>query len=371
MADTAEFNYRLATLEDLDNLVAIETVCFDQDRLSKRSMRRWIQSEHGILLLLEQANELLGYGLVWRLKGTRLSRLYSLAVSPKLRGQGLAKKLLVRLEQLAAESGCFYMRLEVAENNTSALKLYESCDYRIFGEYSDYYEDHSDALRMQKKIQRMADNQVQRQTPWYPQSTEFTCGPAALMMAMGSLDSGYDMSLTSELDIWREATTIFMTSGHGGCHPVGLALAAGARGFLAQVYLNTDQALFIDGVRSESKKHIMSVVHNQFVAKAQASDVTLVYQDISQQQVVDWLQQGYAVLILISTFRLDGKKAPHWVTVTGIDDRCLYVHDPDWGDPSQLALDCQHLPIAREDFDKMSAFGSGRLRTAVAIKASH
>jgi len=96
--------------------------------------------------------------------------------------------------------------------------------------------------------------------------------------------------------------------------------------------------------------------------------IDVIYAEIDQQRISDWLQAGYAVIILISTFRLDGKKAPHWVAVTGIDERCFYVHDPDAEDISQLAIDNQYLPITRQDFDKMSAFGSGRLRTAVAIK---
>jgi len=110
-------------------------------------------------------------------------------------------------------------------------------------------------------------------------------------------------------------------------------------------------------------------VHQQFVEKTgQDKHIRVVYAEIGQQRISDWLQEGYAVIILISTFRLDGKKAPHWVAVTGIDERCFYVHDPDAGDDSQLAIDNQYLPITREDFDKMSAFGSGRLRTALAIK---
>lgn len=366
------FHFRPATLEDLDSLVAIEQTCFSQDRLSKRSLRRWIQSRHSIFLVIEQARvkekPLAGYGLVWCHRGTSLARLYSLAVLPTMRGHGLAKNLLLELEKRTAEQGRLFMRLEVAKNNQAAIGLYESLGYRTFGEYSDYYDDHTDALRMQKTIRQMSAQQIQRATPWYQQTTEFTCGPAALMMAMASLDESVVLSQPLELDIWREATTIFMTSGHGGCHPVGLALAARARGFEAIVTLNTQQPLFVDGVRSENKKRILGVVHQQFLAKAELRGVNITYQEISQQQVADWLQQGYAVLILISTFRLDGKKAPHWVTVTGIDDACFYVHDPDLDDKAQRAIDCQHLPIARQDFDRMSAFGSGRLRTAVAIR---
>jgi hypothetical protein len=297
-----------------------------------------------------------------------LARLYSLAVAEDARGQGLAKKLLEHLEQLSGEANYLYMRLEVAKNNHSAIGLYQRLGYRVFGEYSDYYDDHSDALRMQKTIRQIPKALIQRTTPWYQQTTEFTCGPAALIMAMASLDNSIDLEQTLELDIWREATTIFMTSGHGGCHPIGLAIAASIRGFEAIVALNSQQALFVDGVRSDNKKHILTVVHKQFIEKAKQQQVSLCYQDVSQADIAQWLAEGYAVLILISTFRLDGKKAPHWVTVTGVDNACFYVHDPDLDEQQQRAIDCQHLPIARDDFEKMSAFGTGRLRTAIAIR---
>jgi hypothetical protein len=39
----------------------------------------------------------------------------------------------------------------------------------------------------------------------------FTCGPAALMMAMHGLNRDYQPSREEEINLWREATTIFMT----------------------------------------------------------------------------------------------------------------------------------------------------------------
>jgi hypothetical protein len=66
---------------------------------------------------------------------------------------------------------------------------------------------------------------------------------------------------------------------------------------------------------------------------------------------------------------MDGKKAPHWVAVSGYDERCFYVHDPDLEDKNRAPLDCQYLPIAREDFDPMSSFGANRLRTAIVLSA--
>jgi hypothetical protein len=53
--------------------------------------------------------------------------------------------------------------------------------------------------------------------------------------------------------------------------------------------------------------------------------------------------------------------------MSGFDDDCLYMHDPDPDEPRQNELDCQYIPIAREDFDRMSCFGKNRLRSAVIL----
>jgi ribosomal protein S18 acetylase RimI-like enzyme len=373
MTNRLDIVVRTAVLQDLPALMSLEADCFSQDRLSQRSMRHYIKAEHSELLVAEHQEQnssgnLLGYGLIWCHKGTRLARLYSLGVHPESRGQGLAGLLLDALEHKAVQRGRLFMRLEVAENNDVAMQLYRKRGYRIFGEYQRYYADLSDAVRMQKIIRHGASSALPRNTPWYQQSTDFSCGPASLMMAMSGLDGNIQCEQGLELDLWREATSIFMTSGHGGCHPMGLALAAYKRGFAADVMVNHEGALFIDGVRSPEKKQIMQLVHDQFLSRCQQAGVGIYYQDVSQQQIESWLLKDFAVLLLISTYRLDGKKAPHWVVITGMDEHCFYLHDPDVDEQTQLAIDCQHVPVARTDVEKMSAFGSRRLRAAVAIK---
>ena len=361
---------RSAILSDIDALIALEQASFDCDMLSKRSFRRHIQSAHSDLLVaVEDDGTLLGYGLVLNRKGTRLARLYSLAVASTARGKGIAQLLLAQLEACAAQNERHYMRLEVAKNNRSAITLYEKCGYRIFGEYQNYYEDQTDALRMHKRVRTLRDDGVHNQTPWLAQSTEFSCGPASLMMAMASIDEKASCSLAIELDIWREATTIFMTSGHGGCHPFGLALAAKRRGFNSEVWINNEQTLFIDGVRAVHKKQIMSAVHDHFLEQCQQNNVALNYQAMSLSDIEKTLKAGKAIIMLISTYRLDEKKAPHWVVVTGIDENCLFVHDPDLDldDPMQTTMDCQNIPIAKDDFEKMAVFGAQRIRAGVVI----
>ena len=101
--------------------------------MSPRSLKRWLSAKHGILLIAENGEQVCGYGLVWCHKGTRLARLYSLAVKPTMQGKGIAKMLLAALEKQTSERGRIYLRLEVAVNNKSAIGLYKSLGYRVLG----------------------------------------------------------------------------------------------------------------------------------------------------------------------------------------------------------------------------------------------
>ncbi|MGR8932598.1 MAG: peptidase C39 family protein [Gammaproteobacteria bacterium] len=359
---------RPANANDLNGLLALENASFVTDRLSRRSFRHWLTTDHRILLVAENEGRLTGYILIIYHPGTRLARIYSLAVAPARRGHGIARALIETGEEQARLDGKLYLRLEVNVDNTAAIRLYEKLGYRKFGLYRDYYEDHTDALRYQKRIRRYQDTPQHRSVHWLRQTTPFTCGPAALMMAMHGLNDAYLPSKEEEIDLWREATTIFMTSGHGGCHPVGLALAAKKRGFGVEVWINQDGPLFIDSVRSEDKKKIIELVDHGFKKQADLLDIPIHYRNISQDDLTAAFEAGAIPLILISTFAMDRKKAPHWVVVSGFDGDCLYMHDSDPDESRQSELDCQFIPVARDDFERMSCFGKSRLRTAVVLR---
>lgn len=359
---------RAAVPSDLDALVSLENACFLTDKISRRSFRHWISTNHRALLLAETGQTLVGYILLVYHPGTRLARIYSLAVAETYRGQGIAKLLLRAGEQAAYTDGRLYVRLEVSIDNASAIRLYEQLGYQRFGFYRDYYADHRDALRYQKQIRRYQDSAQHRSVYWLRQTTPFTCGPAALMMVMHSLNKRYLPSPVEELNLWREATTIFMTSGHGGCHPIGLALAAKRRQFAAEVWINQNGPLFIDSVRHSDKKQVIELVDQTFKQEATAQAIPVHYAAITLNDLIQAFEAGAIPIILISTFALDRKKAPHWVVMSGYDDACLYLHDSDPEENRQNELDCQFIPIARADFERMSYFGKTRLRTAVIVR---
>lgn len=355
------------TSTDLSQLVMLEKSCFATDRLSKRSFSHWIKSSHRVFLVAKSQAKVVAYGLVIMRKGTRLARLYSIAVDQDFAGKGIGRQLLLALENKTVAAGKLFLRLEVEKTNQRAINLYQSMGYKIFGDYEHYYENNGDAFRMQKAIRQAVKFDRLPSYPWYAQTTDFTCGPAALMMAMNSLSDILLMDQALELDLWREATTIFMMAGHGGCHPIGLALAAKKRGFAVNVYINKPLPLFTSGVRQEVKKKTIELVENQFHSRALQQNIPIVFEDFDLQTLKMALSNGSKVLTLISTYQMDGYKVPHWITVTAIDDECLYLHDPSVPEDHASGFDCQHIPIALEDFIKLSSYGKTKLRTALVI----
>ncbi|HET6618958.1 MAG TPA: peptidase C39 family protein, partial [Dongiaceae bacterium] len=104
--------------------------------------------------------------------------------------------------------------------------------------------------------------------PYYNQTTDFTCGPSSLLMAMKALDARTDFSRTHELLLWREANTIFMGSpGHGGCGATGLALAAHRRGFGVEVWVNHKGTLLGSRPNTRDRAKVMSLLQQADLAE--------------------------------------------------------------------------------------------------------
>jgi ribosomal protein S18 acetylase RimI-like enzyme len=365
---TTEYVFRPARVEDIEALVDVENRCFDSDRLTRRSFQWTLTKGNATTIVAETQEGLVGYILVLYHGGTSLARMYSLAVLPEYRGQGIARRLVADAESAARDRDCVYMRLEVRSDNDSAIRFYESASYKAFGTWPDYYEDHMEARRYQKRI-KFESPRSRIRVPFYAQTTYFTCGSAALMMAMKAHDPGAPMDKGAELQIWREATTIFMTSGHGGCGPHGLALAAWRRGFPAEIYVSDPGPLFLDGVRDEDKKAVMRLVHDQFVQETQgASGLRVYHESLTVDRIADKMEQGGVPIVLISLYQMHRRKSPHWLVLTATDSRFIYAHDPAVEvDMHKTATDCINVPIARQHFSRMAQYGRTQLKAAVIV----
>ena len=348
---------RKAELSDIDALVDLEQVCFQHDRISPRSFKHFIKSDKSSLLLEEEDGGIGGYALVLYHANTSLARLYSIAVHPSLRGQGHAKRLMDAIEGDVMAHDATRLRLEVHQSNLGAQQLYISRGYKIFAISPDYYEDHGTAIRMEKAMAPHLAKGLNL-VPYYAQTLEFTCGPASLIMAMLRHDPDLLAGRLLELQLWREATTIFMTTGMGGCGALGLALAAWRRGFHVECTLSDETDMFVDTVRNDQKKEVIRTVEDSFRTDVRQTDIKVSDTPFNAQDIKAHLDRGGVPICLISSYRLTGDKAPHWVVVTAYDDHFLYINDPlPEPEKGRTDTDCMGIPIQPKEFERISRFG--------------
>lgn len=144
---------RDARSADLDALLALEQASFDGDRLSPRQYRHHLRSASARLLIVEDGARLLGSAVLLFRRGTRVARLYSLAVDPAARGRGVGRRLLAAAERAARSRDCARIRLEVRADNLAAQALYETAGYRRCGQRKGYYADGADAWLYQKPLE--------------------------------------------------------------------------------------------------------------------------------------------------------------------------------------------------------------------------
>ncbi|PVB59985.1 GNAT family N-acetyltransferase/peptidase C39 family protein [Labrenzia sp. 011] len=366
-AGTGDIQIRAAVSDDLAALLHIENDAFSSDRISRRSFRRFLDSPGARILVACGDAGVYGYALLLLRCGTALARLYSLALDTGHRGQGVGAALLKAAEAAAFEADRIVLRLEVRADNRAALGLYEASGYRVLGRVANYYEDGCAALRMERLLH--GPDLGSGRAPYYSQTTDFTCGPACALMAIRHFDGTFPTGPLQELTLWREATTIYLAAGHGGCGPFGLANALARRGLSAEVRLSPDGPLFVSSVRDPEKRKVLILVQEGYRAEAQMLGVARSGHPLDAPALAERVSGGAMAIVLISGYRMFGEKTPHWVLVHDADDRHLILHDPWLGhERHESPADAANLPVPFAEFDRMARWGRDGVRAQILIR---
>lgn len=361
----SESRIRTARVSDLDALMALEEQGFTSDRFTSTQVRGLITKAQGAALVIEAGGRIAGSAFVlWR-KGSSVARLYSIAMDPAFRGRGLGRQLMEAAEEAAAAQACTAMSLEVRTDNTAAIALYRKLGYRVTRTLEGYHEDGADAYKMVRDLE--GAEPVRLDVPYYAQTTEFSCGAACLMMALRHFDPTFHIDRTVELNLWREATLIYTTSGLGGSGPFGIAAAAARRGRNVDVMLSDRRVPFIATVRREDKKEVIRLLHVEHRRQAADLGVETTYGDFRLSDLAVELQAGMVPIVLISTWRLHAVRVPHWVVLTGYDAENVYFHDPYDGFYEADKKAARNLAIPIDEFDKMRRHSRDVRKAAVLV----
>lgn len=206
--------------------------------------------------------------------------------------------------------------------------------------------------------------------PHYNQTTDFTCGPSSLLMAMKTLDPKSDFSRAHELQLWREATTIFMGGPHhGGCSAAGLALAAHRRGFRAEVWVNHPGALLSSRPKEKARTKVIEELDKADRAEMKRLNIPYRIGELTIDDLEQVLAVGAIPIVLVNMEYIHQDPTAHWVVVTGVDAQHITVNDP-WisRDKGQTKRTVTDYAVPRDEFDKMTRYGKRKERATVLIR---
>lgn len=160
----------------------------------------------------------------------------------------------------------------------------------------------------------------------YYQSTDFTCGPACLLLALQLL-LGREPNRLEELQIWREANTVYMGEGIPGTSAYGLALAALKRGLETEIHDFDHAHLFAthQGERSDEEQDVLLKTLKSDEARYHTAQGAVFYRRADMDLWRARLREGWAAIVL--AMDEDGEEL-HWVLATAMDDLFVTVYDP-------------------------------------------
>lgn len=149
--DASGGSIRKARIDDAAAILRLEDQ-FPTDRMSLRSVRRFLRVPSAQVWVAEREGAVVG-ALIWLSRSnSRAARIYSVVIAPEARGLGLAQQLVTAMETEARAFGRETATLEVRADNAAARALYAKLGYELRAELPGYYEDGADGLRLEKKL---------------------------------------------------------------------------------------------------------------------------------------------------------------------------------------------------------------------------
>ena len=147
---------RLFEAPDLRALYAIEEACFELPlRFSRALMRSLAHDPDCRTWLGIVDNVRVGFAIVG-LSGEdepSVAYIWTIEVLPAFRRMGVARQLLMRVEESGREAGRAAIELHVSERNAGGLALYEAAGYVQVGVDAEYYGRREDAFRYRKVLE--------------------------------------------------------------------------------------------------------------------------------------------------------------------------------------------------------------------------
>ncbi len=136
---------RPMSISDLETIQETLTTDFD-DFWNISVFKQELQNEHSQYFIALQDNEIVGFAGIW----TAVDDIHitNIVTKKSYRNHGIGTKLLEHLINISKEKHLSSLTLEVNENNTPAISLYEKHHFQKIGQRKNYYKQNENAIIM-------------------------------------------------------------------------------------------------------------------------------------------------------------------------------------------------------------------------------
>jgi ABC-type bacteriocin/lantibiotic exporter with double-glycine peptidase domain len=164
--------------------------------------------------------------------------------------------------------------------------------------------------------------------PFYRQASQFTCGPACLMMAMKFFQPALRLNRELEFDIWREANLVESY----GTSKEGLAVAAARRGFNVYTMGKSLRHSFVDAIADRVPRidyRMLELLYDDTRAKFKSMTLKNTSPRVELRKLKSILQKSHIPILLTSTSLIgEEEDLPHWIVLTGYGKNSWYANNP-------------------------------------------
>lgn len=145
-------NIRRATLEDLNDILSIDSSLFPPDiSYDAETFLFYLIDKATVTFVAETEGDIAGF-VIFRPNSSREGGLVTIDVLTQFQRQGIGSELLKRVEQIAKEAGYQRIVLQTDVANDNAIRFYEKHRYKTERKLRRYYRDDSDAWEMVKSL---------------------------------------------------------------------------------------------------------------------------------------------------------------------------------------------------------------------------
>lgn len=200
---------------------------------------------------------------------------------------------------------------------------------------------------------------------YYAQTTLFTCGAVAALIAAEGADaqgfSGGAGDRDVEIGLWRRA------SNYPACEPVGLAVALRDHldGEPVEVALDSDGPVLVEGYTGFDRS-FREELQKDSLRQAQERGIPVRRDRVDIAEIATRVAGGERALLLIDEAPMHGETGPHWIVAHAVVGDAVVVEDP-WinVEAGETWVDTHELPVLPAALEELVRWGAAGYRGVI------